>query len=169
MSYLSSAKRCKEKGFILITTLIFMFMLTVLALSLVSTNSTQTQIAANMSDANITFQKTEGALNQAINLILNNNYAAGNFLLNNNGLYTFNPNNAPLWETVDWTNSGAVISSFDGATGTSASYIIEQLPSVVAPGQNAGRLTRIYRVTGQASGQNPNSRVMLQATVQIQQ
>ena len=155
-----------QHGFALITTMVLLIMLSILALSQTSTNKTQTQMAANATSSIISFEKTEGALNAATTKMLTNPYSAAQFQQNNNGLYVFDPTATPVWQTVNWSSS-AVISSFGGLSGTQAAYIIEQLPSVVQPGNNMKKTTYVYRITSQAVGQN-NSSVLLQSTVQIQ-
>ena len=157
-----------QTGFILLTTLVLLGMLTILGVSQISVNSTQTKVAANTTDSEISFEKTEGAMNEAIRKMINRTYSNDSFLNNTNGLYLFNQNAAPAWKTVNW-DGGAVITSFNGLSGSQASYIIEQLPSVVKPGQNMKTTTRIYRITARAVGQNGSSFVLLQSTVQIQQ
>lgn len=169
MINLRLVRQSKQEGFILITTLVLMIMLTVLAVTQVSLNTTQTQVARNSTTAEISFEKTEGALNEAINRMINHTYTSESFLNNTNGLYLFNQNDPPLWHEVDWDSSTSVINSFQGSTGLRASYIIEQLPSVVQPGQNMKSLTHVYRVTGRAIGEDGNSSVLLQSTIQIQQ
>ncbi|RUR06004.1 pilus assembly protein [Legionella sp. km772] len=169
MIYFTTDNRKKEQGFILITTLVLLGMLTVLGVAQITINSSQTQIATNISDTETSFEKTEGAVNEAINRMLDHAYTASNFSNNNNGLYLFNQNNTPIWQTVNWDASGAVIRSFSGLNGPQASYVIEQLPSVVQPGQNMKALTRIYRITARSVGQTGNSSVLIQSTVQIQQ
>jgi type IV pilus assembly protein PilX len=158
----------KQPGFILITTLVLLGMLTILGVSQVSINSTQTKVAANTTDSEISFEKTEGAMNEAIRTMINRTYSNDSFLKNSNGLYLFKQDTAPAWKTVDW-GSGAVITGFNGLSGSQAKYIIEQLPSVVKPGQNMKTTTRIYRITARALGQNGSSSVLLQSTIQIQQ
>ena len=157
----------QQKGYLLITSLMLLVMLTVLGLAQVSINTTQTQIVTNTVDAEISFEKTEGAVNQAINQLLANNYSSFNFLNNANGLYIFNVNADPVWRTVNWDSSTTVINSFSGIDGRQAKYLIEQLPSVVQPGQNMKSLTRIYRITGRAVGQNGASSILIQSTVQV--
>lgn len=157
-----------QKGYILLMTLILLVMLTVLALAAVSLNGTQTRIAANATDTEISFEKTEGALNEAINYLLNGTYSAHAFLQNSNGLYLHDPSAAPLWTTVNWASTTAVIKSFQGKSNSKASYIIEQLPSVIQPGQNMKSFTYIYRITARSVGANGNTAVLLQSNIQIQ-
>jgi|GEM_PF-2350294 len=156
-----------QQGFILFLTLILLIMLTVLALTQVSLNSTQTRIAANATDAEISFEKTEGAINEAINFVTNGTYVTDNFLRNNNGLYLLNQNAANIWTTVNWSSNTAVIKSFQGGSGAQAAYLIEQLPSVIKPGQNMKTPTHIFRVTGRSLGASGNTSVLLQSTLQV--
>lgn len=169
MMYAAPHNRKTEQGFILITSLVLLMMLTVLGVAQISINSTQTQVATNVTDTETSFEKTEGAVNEAINQMLDHAYTASNFSSNTNGLYLFNQSTTPIWQTVNWESGGAVIRSFSGLNGLQASYIIEQLPSVVQPGQSMRALTRIYRITGRSVGQTGNSSVLIQSTVQIQQ
>ncbi|MFA6303428.1 MAG: pilus assembly protein [Legionella sp.] len=157
----------KQNGYVLLLTLILLVMLTTLALSEVSLNTGQTRIAGNATDTEICFEKTEGALNQAINSLLSNTYAPSSFASNANGLYLLNQSAAPLWTTIEWTSNSAVIQSFQGSSGSAASYFIEQLPSVIQPGQNMKTPTQIYRVTARALGASGNSATILQTTLQI--
>lgn len=166
MTYLSKKK---HQGYILLMTLVFLIILSVLALTEVSLNSTQTHIAANATDSEISFEKTEGALNEAINYVLNGTYSANAFQQNSNGLYVLDPTTPPLWTTVNWSSSAAVIHSFQGNSNSQASYIIEQLPSVIQPGQNMKMPTYIYRITARSTGASGNTVILLQSTIQIQE
>jgi type IV pilus assembly protein PilX len=168
-SYQNTKSNTSQKGYVLLMTMILLIILTILAMTDVSLNSTQTRIAANATDTEISLEKTEGALNEAINKLINGTYNATEFLQGNNGLYVLNPDNPPLWTTVDWSNSAAVIHSFQGVSGSQASYIIEQLPSVIQPGQNIKTPTYVYRITARSVGASGNTAVVLQSTVQIQQ
>jgi type IV pilus assembly protein PilX len=171
MNHLPPISQSKQSGFVMLTTLIFMIMLTVLALTQVSLNTSQTRVAANQTDTEITFEKTEGAINQAINNLNNGTYLPINFLNNNNGLYMFNPNAAPLWTTINWSSAGAVINSFQGSSGPQASYIIEKLPTVSLRGQSANTSqnpTNFYRITARSLGASGNSAVVIQTTLQVQ-
>ncbi|MBI2786113.1 MAG: pilus assembly protein PilX [Legionella longbeachae] len=163
-----SINRGEQRGYILLLTMIFLIILTVFAITAVSLNTTQTRIAANATDAEISLEKTEGALNAAINNLLNGSYSATDFLQNTKGLYILNPANPPLWTTVNWSSSNSVINSFQGSSTSQASYIIEQLPSIIKPGQNAKYPTLIYRITARSIGASGNSAVILQSTIQIQ-
>lgn len=156
------------QGSVLIITLLLMLMLTVMAVTQVSFNSTQTRIATNTTDIQVAFQTAEGALSAATNNLLAGNYAVGSFLSNTNGLYLSNASSAPLWTTVDWSGVNSTIKSFQGNSNAQAAYIVEQLPSVIRPGQNMSTPTQVYRITSRAVGASGSSSIMLQSTVQIQ-
>ena len=157
------------QGSVLIITLLLMLMLTVIAVTQISFNSTQTRIATNTADLQVAFQTAEGALNAATNNILAGTYTSSGFAANANGLYTPNPSDDPLWSTINWSGQNAVITSFQGNSNGQATYIIEQLPSVIGPGQNFNKPAQVYRITARAVGASGNSVVMLQSTEQIQQ
>jgi type IV pilus assembly protein PilX len=146
-----------------------MSMLTVMALTQTSHNTAQTRVATNATDSEISFEKTEGALNEAINNIMHSTYTNQSFLNNTNGLYLFDSSAAPLWKTVNWSSGSAVINSFHGSSGAQSSYIIEQLPSVIQPGQNMKTATRVYRITARSQEASGNSSIMIQSTIQLQQ
>ncbi len=119
---MNTTLRVSQKGSVLIISLLLMLMLTVLAVSQMSFNITQTHIATNTADAQIAFQTAEGALNEATNNLLAGTYTASSFLGNANGLYLYNASNPPLWTTIDWSNTGAVIMSFQGGSSTQSAY-----------------------------------------------
>jgi len=158
----------KQTGSVLIITLLLLLMLSVMAIAQMNFNTTQTHIATNTADAQVAFQTAEGALNQATTNLIAGAYPSSSFLSNTNGLYLFNPNNAPLWSTIDWASGNAVIFSFQGNSNARAAYIIEQLPSVVLPGQNASNPAEVYRITARAVGASGGTSVILQSTEQIQ-
>ena len=157
-----------ERGFALILTLILILMLSLLASSEMSMNTTQTRIASNASDQLIAFQTAEGALNDTINNLIAGQYTNESFLANANGYYLVNANNSPLWTTIDWTSNTAVIKGFQGDSYAQSTFFIEQLPSVIRPGQSFNLSTQMYRLTVRAVGASGNSPVLIQSTAQIQ-
>lgn len=156
-------------GSVLILSLMLLVMLTLMAVTQVSFNSIQTHIATNSADLNVAFQTAEGALNEATNQLVAGTIATTGFLSNTNGLYLANATNPPLFSSIDWTNPNAVIFGFQGGSSTQAAYLIEQLPSVVRPGQNMMTAAQVFRITARAVGASGQSPVMLQSTEQLQQ
>lgn len=162
------SNKSAQQGYVLFITLIFLVILTIMGLASVSLNSTQTRIATNATDTEIAFEKAEGAINQATNFLLKGTYSQSSFSQNTNGLYTLDPTATAPWSAINWTSASAVITGFQGNKGDAATYVIEQLPSVVKPGQNMNIPTYIYRITARGTGGSNNTAIMLQTTLQIQ-
>ena len=159
-----------QTGFVLVSALILLVVLTILALAGVSLNSSQARMAANTSAQAAAFQAAEGALSLAQQQLLVGTYTAGSFIGNGNGLYVLNTAApSPVWQTVNWTSgsacSGAVLTaSWSGMpSGVTVCYLIEQLPNVVLPGQSASMNTQVYRITSYATQANGGQPVMLQS------
>jgi type IV pilus assembly protein PilX len=163
MSRQHFSSRPSQRASVLITTMILLMMLTVLALAMISLNTTQTRIATNSADAQEAYQTAEGALNQAAANLQAGNYPLANFIANTNGLYTFDSASAPLWTTVAWSNASGALQCTACGASTNAAYIIEYLPAVNIPGSPAPQ--RVYRITARAVGISGSSPVVLQATV----
>lgn len=157
-----------QKGSVLIITFILLLMISIMAVTQMSLNSTQTHVATNTADAQVAFETAEGALSDATNNLFSNTYTTANFLSNANGLYLFDPTIEPRWTTVDWS-SNAVITSFQGHSSAASAYIIEQLPSSSPSGQDMNRPSYVFRITARAVGASGNGVVLLQSTVQMQQ
>lgn len=162
------ALRYAERGVVLPTTVLLLLTITVLALGAISLNTTQTKIAANTADVQLAFQTAEAALNKVQNDVIAGNYQQATFIAGSPGLYIFDPSATPLWTRVDWSSS-AVLAGFQGSKGPAAAFIIEMLPSFIAPGENFKQPTQVFRITSRAVGPSGSSPVMLQSTVQIQQ
>lgn len=169
MINLSSISQRNQQGYILLTTIVLLIMLTLLALSQVSMNTSQTRVAANYNESEVSFEKTEGAINEAINKLISSAYISASFLNNTGGLYLLDQSSPAKWTSVNWSSGDVINSSFNGGTGAQPAYLIEQLPSIIQPGQNMNKPTHVYRVTARSVGASGNSSVILQSTLQIQQ
>ena len=163
-------------GFVLISALILLVVLTILALAGVSLNSSQTRMAANASAQAAAFQVAEGALSVAQQQLLTGTYTAASFVGNGNGLYVLNTTAAaPVWQSISWTSgngcSGSVLTASwaNMPSGVTACYLIEKLPNVVLPGQGASQSlsTQVYRITSYASQANGGQPVMLQSLLML--
>lgn len=162
-----------ESGSVLIVTILLLLALTIIGLSTVSLNSTQTRIATNSADQQVAFQTAEGALNQAQQAILagveNNTITVASFQESSpssTGLYVTKQDNAPLWTTVDWSASSAV-QSFTGKSAQPSAYIVELLPPFHLKGTSQSQRTLALRISARAVGASGNSPVILQTVFQI--
>jgi len=160
-----------QRGVVLIATAVLLVILTIISLAGVSMISTQTRVATNSADVQVAYQTAEGALNAAQNALIAGSIDPRLFLNNTAGYYTLDPSSAPVWANAQlWlpANAGKVAQGFQGGSAAKALYVIEQLPSVIKPGQDMKRPTQVYRVTARATGSSGNAPVVLQSTVQLQ-
>jgi type IV pilus assembly protein PilX len=164
--HLSSSPR--QKGFVLITVLLLVLMLTVLAIAIVSLNTGQTRIATNSENSAVAFQTAEGALNQGVAAAVAGTFSSAPFSGNTGGYYTYVPTAAPIWTTINWSSSSAVITAFQGNSSAAAAYIVEKMPSVIKPGQDYHTPTLVYRITARGVGQSSNAVTILQTVVTFQ-
>ncbi|MEO7129529.1 MAG: PilX N-terminal domain-containing pilus assembly protein [Rhodoferax sp.] len=172
------SSRSSQRASVLITTMILLIMLTLLGLSLISLNSTQTRVATNSADAQEAYQTAEGALNQAAQALQSGAYTYNNLSINANGLYTdalpssaiLSSASAPLWPAwtqAQWNNPANAIQCTTCGAGKNAAYFIEALPPTAPPGatQKPNQNVYVYRITAHAVGSSGNSPVTLQGTV----
>lgn len=161
----------RQSGSVLIVTILLLLALTIIGLSTVVLNSTQTRIATNSADQQIAFQTAEGALAEAQQMILtgiqSNTLDVSSFQdtsPSSTGLYVTKPGNDPLWTTVDWTSA---IQSFKGKSAQPSSYIVELLPSFHVKGTPQNQRTLAFRISAHAVGASGGSPVILQTVLQI--
>ena len=167
------ARPTGQHGFVLLTALVMLLVLTLIALVAMSFEANQARVAGNTANAQIAFETAEGALRIAEGNPLSSTYAANQFVVGGaNGLYLFNSTSQPIWsQPTTWSGSNVIVSGFTGQSATSALVVIEQLPSVSLPGQNLASIqygggsppARVYRITARAVGLNGKAPVMVQS------
>lgn len=156
--------RRAARGAALLVGLVLLVVLTLTALIAMQLVSSQNRVASSAWSAQMSLDTSEAALSTAETALLNGT-TLGNFSANSNGTYTLDPFTAPDWAqpSFAWTTTNVLTS----ATFTNSEYpksvanaIVEQLPSVAAPGQslcsqaygcNGGTL-KVFRVTSRAVG-----------------
>jgi hypothetical protein len=121
----------------------------------------------------------EGGLGFGESLLLNG-AVLEDFASNTNGAYTFAPFSVPQWaqpaSVFPWTGAnvlgGGSIFNNSQYPHSTAAVIVEQLPSVAAPGQSMcgsaygcnGGITQVFRVTSRAVGPDGKLPVLVQDT-----
>ncbi len=162
-------KMDQQQGAVLIVSLIFLIVMTLIGLSSMQSTIVEEKMAGNMRDQSIAFQAAETALR------------AGELYLGTPILPVFNGTNGfyqpasgntglVIWETVDWSDPNQVItvSNLDIAgTIQNPVYILEELAEVSdSTGSLEAALPKIsafYRVTAQGFGNSTSSKVTLQS------
>lgn len=164
----------RQRGFVLLTALVLLLVLTLAALVAMVYQANQARVAGNTANAQISFETAEGALRIAEGQLLTGAYTGVPFTTaGNNGLYLFNPLQAPLWTNPStWSGSGTTFAStFSGLSSAAPQVMIEQLPSVAMPGQSLASVqygggvqtVNVYRITVRAVGANGKAPVMVQS------
>jgi type IV pilus assembly protein PilX len=174
-----SIPRHRQTGMALITGLIFMVVLTLLALAAMRTTTLEERMSGNARDRDLAFQAAEAALRageQAVSGATTPAFALGTAYTPRIAAGTL----STYWPTHPWAtqsivvgcNSAAVCGTAWQPAGTSAAprFVIEEMPATacaggslaVGPTPECG----VYRVTARGVGRSANTMVILQAVYQ---
>lgn len=162
-----------ERGAALITSLLFLLVLSLLGLVSMRSSILEERMAGNMSNRNLAFQAAEAALRDA-------EYYLESITLptfdGTNGLYPVpTVGGTPRWETINWSGiDSRTISGENTIDGVASPprYIIEELAEVTSSGPKSLKPTRrgnpskskAYRITARGVGGDGSAVVILQST-----
>ena len=161
--------RTRQKGAVLIVSLILLVIMTFIGLAGMEMTGLEEKMAGNMRDRNMAFQAAEASLLEAEAFL-----AAQDPVFNNaNGLYQLRTDGRNRWDTVDWSNSNDVESyagnGFSELGADGVAYIIEDFAEGTRNDGEDYDPTDIsqpdefyYRVTARAVGQTNAAEVLLQ-------
>jgi type IV pilus assembly protein PilX len=93
-----------QRGFVLVMSLIFLVLLTIIGITVMNTTVLQEKMAFNVKDKNLSLQASESGLALAEKWIgsVQGQPNVGNIV----GTYwTENSGTSPIWKSVDWTNT----------------------------------------------------------------
>lgn len=170
-------RRTGQEGVALLIGLVLLIVLSLTALVAMQLVANQNRIAANAWGSDMGRATAEAALGYSETQLLNG-AVLEDFASNTNGAYTFDPFDVPQWgqPAFAWTGSnvlggGSVFNNSQYPKSTAA-VVIEQLPSVAAPGQSLcsssygcnGGMLQVFRVTAKAVGPDGKLPVMVQDT-----
>lgn len=173
----STSRFCKQQGAVLAFALVFLIVLTVIAVANMETTILEERMAGNLQDHNLALEAAESALEVA------EGWLADQILLpatSNNGTTTVwtadspdpDADTDPWWAERDaawWNTNGLGVVGLNGLAAQPR-YLIEQVfVSVQGQALNLGTgdppAQRIYhRVSARGVGGNANTEVMLQTT-----
>jgi len=170
----------RQRGVVLIVALILLLVLTMIGVGVTQSTSLEERMAGNNRDKDLAFQAGEAGLRQGEDGLLQAIYTNFN---NSGGLYQFDPNVAPIWTTINWSDPNQTLAYqgtplvIDINTGKPLAQqpvlIVEQMPPVPAPGQNLGTTEygdtptiQLFRITSLGTGGDANSQAMLQSVYQ---
>ena len=153
------AKPAAACGFVLLTALVMLLVLTLAAIVAMAIQTAQIRVAANAESAQMALAAAEGALMNDQAATLQQQYPVVPVVCVQPTLWASNACGATIWPTT--------------ATVAVPGVAIEQLPAVTRPGENAaagtypGNRAPIYRITVRAT--NPisaNSQAVVQSLIQ---
>lgn len=167
----------RQHGVVLIVCLVFLALLTLMAVSGMDNSVTEERMASNMQDYNQAFEAAEAALEQGeawlgAQIRLPSSNAAGTA-----DVWTANgpdaTNNGIGWwleRDAEWWTENGIAASGVGEVAAPPRFVIEEI-FTSTDGQSlaigTGELTQtrvLHRVTARAVGSSGNSEVMLQST-----
>ena len=163
-----SMPRRRQAGMALITGLIFMVVLTLLAIAAMRTTTLEELMARNARDRDLAFQAAEAALRAGEQVVLEGPLPA--FVLDT--AYTPRIDAGTLttyWQTYPW-EAQSVAAWQPAGTSAAPRFVIEEMGAAAC---GSGNLVftalddkRVYRVTARGVGRGANTVVILQAVYQ---
>lgn len=173
-----------QRGIALVTGLLFMVVLTLIALSALKTTSLEERMAGNARDQGLAFEAAEAGVRDALRYIALHNLTPANpFVAGCAAGLCQNDPVTPIWQTIsandDWTSNKTLAYSgtamtIDGSKplANQPHYIIELLPSASPPGFSmnqgkglSGSDVIPFRVTSHGWGVNAQTQVTVQTVI----
>jgi type IV pilus assembly protein PilX len=164
--------RQRQRGVALITGLIFLVVLTLLAVAAMRTTGLDEKMAGNALNQNAAFQSAEAAIRIAEKFLDTSNAGAGLPAFNGSvtGYYQnlVTNNSDAFWTAYNWGAGSVLTSSGLAGVAQQPRYVIEKM-NVVPPGQSikssSGTATNsVYRITARGVGGDVNTVAILQST-----
>ncbi|MHB1245190.1 MAG: pilus assembly PilX family protein [Sulfuriferula sp.] len=173
--------RKKQQGAVLITGLIFMVVLTLLAVAAMRSTSLEEKMSANAMNQDLAFQAAEAALRQGVALVNSGAITSTSGFVGGcsaTGLCLPSTTATPIWNTVfpfGQTASSVLAATLSGtalnAVANQPQYIIELLPNVpvttgnsIVLGRSPGSGTATpFRITARGWGQAAEAQATTQA------
>jgi type IV pilus assembly protein PilX len=168
MNTMTFPSRRAERGAALITGLIFMVVLTMIAMAALRGTVLEEKMAGNARDIDLAFQSAEAALRggeQVLNQATLPTFAATGPYLTASG----SRGDSTYWINYTWNDANSsALSTAPAGVAEAPRFVIEQMPSVAGAGGSlkAGPIAEsgMYRVTARGVGGSPNTRIYLQET-----
>ena len=163
----------RETGAVLVVSLLFLLILTLIGLTGSQVTSLEERMSGNMRDRNLAFQATESALRAGETFLTSPTIPAFSC---SNGLYRYNDVNCDgvfedtyIWDSsINWSSAVSYSNASNLASTSSApAYLIEQMPAVPESGDSletaVPRDSQYYRVTARGTGGTASAVVILQS------
>lgn len=167
-SHASCHASMHQSGIALVTSLIFLIVLTLLGVTAMQTTALEEKMAGNVRDLNLAFQASEAALREGEHFL---QAAVLPVFDGTNGLHQpADYSNPALWEQDDiWNSASSSYSENITEVASQPKYIIEELAPIPDSGGSLASDTplpdiQVYRVTARGEGGTSSTVVILQTT-----
>ncbi|MGH8279464.1 MAG: pilus assembly PilX family protein, partial [Gammaproteobacteria bacterium] len=158
-------KTARQQGFVLVTALILLLILTLLGLAAAQSTSMQEQMAGNQRNQALAFEAAEAGLSVAHTGVLQGLWTNAEFAANTNGLYTLatcctgSVGYTSAWEVSGaWSSAIALTTPSPGLSSPQVAaqpvFLVEELPPVAPAGHSlvlrqsgGGPPVQPYRIT----------------------
>ena len=171
---MSNVNANKQKGVVLIVTLVIVMIVTLLGLSSVKTTNAQLRMSRNVRDGRVAFQAAESGL-KAAEAVLAIEDSLATYQANTDGSYVEGAVGvASRWEAdATWQGVNSVVVDYDDSAEPPR-YIIEFVKTVVAEedrlnldnvgGETGSGRTQMFRITALGTGKTASAKTMIQST-----
>lgn len=162
----------KQKGSVLLVSLIMLLLLTLVAVGGMQGTILQERMTGNLRDRDLAFQAAEAALREAEVFIRDN---PATIYDNSAGLYQVNAANRPDWRTRNITNGNGATTYGGNFPGVAAQpvYYIEQISTFQPAGTETEAGSAVppppfFRITALGTGGSANTTVVLTSVFRSQ-
>jgi len=163
---LAESDRLRQAGVALVVSLIFLLVITIIAVAGLRSTTLQERMAGNTRDRNLAFQAAESGVREAEEFI-ESLASLGNFD-GANGLYGLTDGEPDYYDSTVWTTSANYVTANDSYGSYEAPrYYIKHFTTVVGTegalnmsgyGDNKGTGdVSIFRITGRGTGAGPDT------------
>jgi type IV pilus assembly protein PilX len=172
------ASAARQRGAVLFVALVFLLVLTLIAVMLARSQTTEVRLAQNDANHDLAIEAAGATLRFAEMNIAEGTYS--DFSQNTAGLYTLDPASGSVYSSINWSSSSEVL-SYGGPTLTEVSatpkFIIEQMPAVALPGTSLGACqqgygangcVQVFQITAQAAGGDQSATATLRSIYERQ-
>ena len=172
MKCLNQPKASRQRGAVLLISLVFLLLLTVIGLSAIQSSTLQERMAGNANDINTAFQAAEAGIREAEAVLQqaslpNFDGSGGRFLVCTNPDSTAASCTVPAWNDTA-SNGWAALSGIDGVA-RQPQYYIQKYVSVYDPlgdlsSDTPPKILDIYKVVSRGFGLSDKSLTALETT-----
>jgi type IV pilus assembly protein PilX len=160
----SRAAAPRQRGAVLFVALIFLLVLTLLAVMLARMETTEERMAENDANQDLALEAAGAALRFAQMNLRTGNPQYSDFAQNAGGLYTLDPTQGSWYSLINWQDPGTAVLTYGGLTPGTVSappeFIIEKLTGFgLKSGMTLGNggyggngNAQVYQITAVATG-----------------